>query len=82
MKTNLTKFKKAVYFIKICYAINMTKQNIVTIIKKYQKSPEKKRLDFLRAFEEKMIYRTTKTENPQTTHKIVQDVLRKLAHKV
>lgn len=60
----------------------MTKRNIIIVLKKYQKSPEKKRREFLRAFEEKMIYRTTKTENPQTTYKMVRDVLNKLAHKV
>ena len=60
----------------------MTKQNITTILKKYQKSPGRKRREFLRIFEEKMIYRTTKTENPQTTHKMVRDVLNKSARKV
>ncbi len=60
----------------------MTKQSIATTLKKYQKSSENKRREFLRAFEEKMIYRTTKTENPQTTHKMVRDVLNKFASKI
>lgn len=66
----------------ICYATDMTKQDMITILKKYQKSPGRKRREFLRSFEEKMIYRTTKTENPQTTHKMVRDVLNKFASKV
>lgn len=59
----------------------MTKQNITIILKRYQKSPKKERREFLRVFEEKMIYRTTKTENPRTTQKMVRDVLNKIAHK-
>lgn len=60
----------------------MTKRNLTAILKNYQKSPARKRREFLRAFEEKMIYRTTRTENPQTTHKMVRDVLDKVATKV
>jgi len=59
----------------------MTKRNIITILKKYQKSPASKRRQFLRAFEEKMIYRTTKTENPETTHKMVREVLDRISPK-
>lgn len=59
----------------------MTKRNITAIFKKYKKSSAKKRREFLRAFEEKMIYRTTKTENPQTTRRMVRDVLDKIAAK-
>lgn len=55
----------------------MTKQNITQTLKKYQKSSARTRRDYLRNFEPKMIYRTTKTENPQTTHKMVEQVLAK-----
>lgn len=48
---------------------------MITTLKKYQKTSEKERRGFLCAFEKKMIYRTTKTENPQTTHKMVNKVL-------
>ena len=57
----------------------MTKQSIITILKKYQKSPAVKRQEFLRNFEEEMIYRTTKTENPETTQKMVREVLDRIA---
>jgi len=60
----------------------MTKKNIIVAFKKYQKSSGKKRREFLNTFEEKMIYRTTKTENPQTTRKMVRDVLDKFTHSV
>ncbi len=57
----------------------MTKQNIITIIKKYQNSSDIQRQKFLNTFKEKMIYRTTKTENPETTKKMVRQVLNKIA---
>lgn len=60
----------------------MTEKNVMIILKKYQKSSEKNRREFLHTFEEKMIYRTTKTENPETTRKMVRDVLDKLATKL
>lgn len=59
----------------------MTKQNIIQIFKKYQKAPAKKRWEYFRVFEKKMLYRTTKTENPQTTRRMVQQVLDKLGTK-
>ena len=59
----------------------MTKQNITKILKEYQSGSDKKRLEYLHDFEKKMIYRTTKTENPQTTYKMVREVLDKLATK-
>ena len=59
----------------------MSKQKITTILKQYQKFPLKQKERFWRSFEEKMIYRTTKTENPQTTKKMVRDVLSKMATK-
>ena len=60
----------------------MTKDKIITILRKYQNSPKKDRRKFLRAFEEKMIYRTTKTENPETTRKMVRDILNKFTTKL
>jgi len=59
----------------------MTRQNIKQSIKKYQSSSEDKRRQFLVDFEEKMIYRTTKTENPQATRQMVKNVLNKLSIK-
>ena len=56
----------------------MARQNIIQIFKKYQKAPAKKHREYFRAFEKKMLYRTTKTENPQTTRGMVQQVLNKL----
>lgn len=55
----------------------MTTVSIIKKLKTYQKSSpsSKKRSKYLRAFETKMIYRTTKTENPETTKKMVKDVL-------
>ena len=79
---NLLLFAIIIWYIVNQDTQKMTRQNIITILKKYQKSSEKKRRQFLRAFEEKMIYRTTKTENPETTHKMVRDVLDKLARKI
>ena len=59
----------------------MTDKTIVKSFKKYQKASSKKRSAFLRAFEKKMIYRTTKTENPETTRGLVDRVLHKLKAK-
>lgn len=58
----------------------MTTKNITKTLKKYQKaSPKgKNRKEYLRNFEVKMIYRTTKTENPKTTKKMVEKVLVKM----
>ena len=53
----------------------MTKQKILTTLKKFQHLSDKSRQRFFSAFEKKMIYRTTKTENPETTPQIVQTVL-------
>ena len=60
----------------------MAKQNIIKAFKKYQKTPSKKRRGYFRAFEKKMIYRTTKTENPETTRGMVQQILHKLGMKL
>ncbi|OGH69626.1 MAG: hypothetical protein A3C90_04290 [Candidatus Magasanikbacteria bacterium RIFCSPHIGHO2_02_FULL_51_14] len=58
----------------------MTRQNIIDIFKKYQKtSPRsKKRRNYFSVFEKRMIYRTTKTENPETTKQMVRAVLEKM----
>ena len=59
----------------------MAKQNIIQIFKKYQKASVKKHREYFRVFEKKMLYRTTKTENPQTTRGMVQQVLDKISAK-
>lgn len=41
----------------------------------FKNLPEKSRQIFLGNFEKKMLYRTTKTENPETTIKMVEKVL-------
>lgn len=53
----------------------MTKQKVLTTLKKFQRLSGKSRQRFFSAFEKKMIYRTTKTENPETTPQMVQRVL-------
>lgn len=58
----------------------MTKKNLLKSFAKYKKSPKKKQA-YLRAFEKKMLYRTTKTENPSTTKKLVAQILKKLETK-
>jgi len=52
-------------------------KGIVNKIRKYQSMTEDERQKFFRGFEERMIYRTTKTENPSLTMKVVKNVLRK-----
>lgn len=56
----------------------MTKQNIIKTLKNFNKSSAKKRKAYFDAFEQKMIYRTTKTENPTTTKRLVKKVLNKV----
>ena len=55
----------------------MTKQRILTTLKNFQRLSDKSRQQFFSAFEKKMLYRTTKTENPETTSRMVQKVLGK-----
>lgn len=57
----------------------MSNKQIVTILKAFQKSPanSKMRREYLIAFEKKMVYRTTKSENPELTLKTVEKVLNK-----
>ena len=46
-------------------------------LRKYQNISPEKRAAYMSSFEEIMIYRTTKTENPETTLRMVRQVLRK-----
>jgi hypothetical protein len=59
----------------------MTTQSILTILKNYQKSSREKKRAYLRDFEKKMLYRTTKTENPETTMQMVEKVLKRFSLK-
>ncbi len=52
-------------------------KDILKSLRKYQKANPKKRAKYMFFFEEQMIYRTTKTENPETTLRMVRQVLRK-----
>jgi hypothetical protein len=54
---------------------------IAHAFKNYQKAQKKERQTYLNNFEIKMIYRTTKTENAQTTPLMVRKILHKLASK-
>lgn len=53
----------------------MTKQKILNTFKKFRRLSDSKRQRFFSAFEEKMIYRTTKTESPETTVEMIKEVL-------
>jgi len=55
----------------------MTKQKTLSTIQKFQLLSDRARQQFFSAFEKKMIYRTTKTENPETTPQMVEKVLNK-----
>ncbi|MFA6047463.1 MAG: hypothetical protein WCV59_01510 [Parcubacteria group bacterium] len=57
----------------------MSNKKLTTILRKYQKSPRKK--GTFSAFEKKMLYRTTKTENPQTSMSMVEKVLKMFSAK-
>jgi hypothetical protein len=61
----------------------MSTNKIILILKKYQlsKRDSKMQRQYLNLFEKKMLYRTTKTENLQTTMNIVDKVLNRLAAK-
>ncbi len=60
----------------------MTKQKTLATLKKYKNISAKKRQEYFRVFEKKMIYRTTKTENSETTRGMVNKVLKKLSFKI
>jgi len=53
----------------------MNRQKIITAFKNFQRLSGDARQQFFSAFEKKMIYRTTKTENPKTTPQMVKRVL-------
>ena len=55
----------------------MTNKSTLQAFQKYQQTPRENKnyQDYLRSFEMKMIYRTTKTENPETTPKMVKQAL-------
>jgi len=53
----------------------MTRENIITVLKVYKTSSARKREVYLSNFVPKMVYRTTKTENPETTKRMVSAVL-------
>ena len=57
----------------------MSRTALLALLKKYKKSSAKSasRRGYLRAFEKKMLYRTTKTENPETTLQMVLKVLQR-----
>ena len=58
----------------------MSKQQMIKILKKFQKAPVKGKMrrDYLNVFIQKMVYRTTKSENPEVTQKMVEKVLQKV----
>jgi hypothetical protein len=57
----------------------MSKQQMIKILKSFQKSPVKSKMrrDYFGVFVNRMVYRTTKSENPEVTQKMVERVLRK-----
>ena len=59
------------------YNSTMTKQKILNNFQKFKDLSDKSRQQFFIAFEKKMLYRTTKTENPETTPQMVQKILDK-----
>lgn len=60
----------------------MSNQQITKNLRAYQKQSRSDQVQgYLRQFEKRMLYRTTKTENPETTMAMVEKVLRKLAAK-
>ncbi|MBI2426842.1 MAG: hypothetical protein HYV34_03255 [Candidatus Kerfeldbacteria bacterium] len=58
----------------------MSNKKILAILREFQKAPAKSRLrqEYFRLFAKKMAYRTTKTENPEVTMKLVERVFKKL----
>jgi len=55
----------------------MLSQKIIQVFRQYRGIPLRARQAYLNNFTEKMMYRTTKTENPEVTPKMVHDILRK-----
>ena len=60
----------------------MTNKKITTALKKYQKTAQANKSRGFLLFEKKMLYRTTKTENPNTTMRMVNKVLSRVRRKV
>jgi hypothetical protein len=58
----------------------MSKQQIIKILKTYQKTPAKGKVrrEYFSMFEKRMAYRTTKSENPEVTKKMVNKVFLKI----
>ena len=58
----------------------MSKQQITTILKAFQKSPARSKLrrGYFSMFEKRMAYRTTKSENPEVTKGMVDRVFLKI----
>lgn len=61
----------------VIFHYTMSVKKILDIFRNYQKSRQDAKRAYFKDFEEKMIYRTTKTENPDVTPGMVSDVLRK-----
>jgi hypothetical protein len=61
---------------------HMSNKKIAKILNKYQKTSQtgKNREAFFAVFEKKMLYRTTKTENPTTTVSMVNRVLNRVGN--
>lgn len=55
----------------------MSKQQITAILKTFQEASAKSKLrrEYFSMFEKRMAYRTTKSENPEVTQKMVNRVL-------
>lgn len=53
---------------------------MIAILKAFQKAPAKSKMrrEYLNMFEKRMAYRTTKSENPEVTLKMVEKVFQKL----
>ncbi|MFA6525871.1 MAG: hypothetical protein WCT26_00445 [Candidatus Buchananbacteria bacterium] len=58
----------------------MSKQQITTILKAFQRAPAKGKLrrEYFNMFEKRMAYRTTKSENPEVTERMVNRVFLKI----
>lgn len=66
----------------LCHNIVMTIRQM-TILKSFQKAPAKGKIrrEYFEAFEKKMAYRTTKTERPEVTVRMVEKVFQKATSK-
>lgn len=55
----------------------MTNAKIIKTLKKFKSASKKSQKRYLSVFEKKMAYRTTKSENPEVTMKMVEKVFKK-----